>query len=65
MSGEDEDVLIAEGQSLDADETVRSSVLKAIKDSKNFQEAIKKLVSVKKVYHEKIRKDVAKTGSLT
>ncbi|NUX01422.1 hypothetical protein GO685_02750 [Wolbachia endosymbiont of Madathamugadia hiepei] len=23
------------------------------------------LVSVKKVYHEKIRKDVAKTGSLT
>ncbi|NUX01803.1 hypothetical protein GO685_04970 [Wolbachia endosymbiont of Madathamugadia hiepei] len=24
-----------------------------------------RLVSVKKVYHEKIRKDVAKTGSLT
>ncbi|NUX01663.1 hypothetical protein GO685_04160 [Wolbachia endosymbiont of Madathamugadia hiepei] len=27
--------------------------------------SIKQLVSVKKVYHEKIRKDVAKTGSLT
>ncbi|NUX01812.1 hypothetical protein GO685_05015 [Wolbachia endosymbiont of Madathamugadia hiepei] len=29
------------------------------------KEKVLKLVSVKKVYHEKIRKDVAKTGSLT
>ncbi|MEY2393465.1 hypothetical protein [Wolbachia endosymbiont of Tettigetta isshikii] len=43
MSGENENVSIAESQSLNADETVRSSVLKTIKDSKNLQEAIEQL----------------------
>ncbi|MDR3131860.1 MAG: hypothetical protein LBU02_02070 [Rickettsiales bacterium] len=51
MSGENEDVLIAESQSLDADETVRSSVLKAIKDSKNFQEAIEQLEKEKLIWY--------------
>ncbi|NUX01393.1 hypothetical protein GO685_02595 [Wolbachia endosymbiont of Madathamugadia hiepei] len=37
----------------------------SVRTGANKQEAERPLVSVKKVYHEKIRKDVAKTGSLT
>jgi|GEM_PF-2266206 len=51
MSEENEDVLIVENQNLDADETVRSSVLNAIKDSKNFQEAIEKLEKEKLIWY--------------
>ncbi|MCA4774138.1 hypothetical protein [Wolbachia endosymbiont of Mansonella perstans] len=51
MLGENEDVLIVKSQSSDAGKTARSNVLEAIKNGKNFQEAIKKLEKEKSIWY--------------
>ncbi|MDR0289225.1 MAG: hypothetical protein LBH78_04205 [Rickettsiales bacterium] len=51
MSRENENVSIAESQSLNVDEAVRGSVLKAIKDGENFQEAVEQLEKEKLIWY--------------
>lgn len=65
MPGKKESVFIND-QSLNVDETVRSSVLKTIKDSKNLQEAIEQLEKEKLIWYligplrkdEEVRKQI-------
>ncbi|WCR58617.1 MAG: Chromosome partition protein Smc [Wolbachia endosymbiont of Ctenocephalides felis wCfeF] len=65
MPGKKESVFI-NSQSLNVDETVRSSVLKTIKDSKNLQEAIEQLEKEKLIWYligplckdEEVRKQI-------
>ncbi|MGL9688559.1 MAG: hypothetical protein ACR5K6_02180 [Wolbachia sp.] len=51
MSGKNEDVLIAESQSLDADEQKKKDILVVIESYNSFQEAIKQLEKEKLIWY--------------
>ncbi|QOD38146.1 coiled-coil domain-containing protein [Candidatus Wolbachia massiliensis] len=51
MPEEDESVFVAENQSLNVDETARSSVLSIIETSNSFQKAVKKLEEEKLIWY--------------
>ncbi|MGL9762233.1 MAG: hypothetical protein ACR5LB_08785 [Wolbachia sp.] len=66
MSGENKDVLIAESQSLDADEQKKKDILVVIESCNSFQEAIKQLEKEKLIWYligplrknEEVRKQI-------